>query len=109
MRLWAGDGIFTNALNPGGYPHPNLQKHVGGRLVTPPEKQKNVQQGAVPRFCSATWPQLESIGGRYFEDCNEAEIVQRRPNNFGGGVAPYAVDPSNAGRLWNLTTTKLLA
>jgi hypothetical protein len=52
--------------------------------------------------------QLESIGGRYFEDCNEAEIVQRRPDNFGGGVAPYAVDPSNAGRLWNFTT-KLLA
>ena len=106
-RLWAGDGIFTNALNPGAI-LTNLQKHVGGRLVTPPEKQKNVQQGAATSVLLATWPQLESIGGRYFEDCNEAEIVQRRPNNFGGGVAPYAVDPSNAGRLWNLTT-KLLA
>ena len=43
-RRWAKDGIFTNALNPGAI-LTNLQKHVGGKLVTPPEKQKNPEQG----------------------------------------------------------------
>ena len=106
-RRWAEDGIFANALNPGAI-LTNLQKHVGGRLVTPPEKVKNVQQGAATSVLLATCPPHPSIGGRYFEDCNEAEIVQRRPDNFGGGVAPYALNPGNAERLWNLAT-KLLA
>jgi hypothetical protein len=44
------------------------------------------------------------IGGRYFENCNEAEMVQARPENFGGGVAPYALDPANAVRLWSLAS-----
>jgi hypothetical protein len=38
-----GDGVFVNALNPGAI-LTNLQKHVGGKLITPPEKQKTVQQ-----------------------------------------------------------------
>jgi len=50
---------------------------------------------------------LEGIGGRYFEDCSEADVVHRRPDNFGGGVAPYALDPENAERLWSLATTML--
>jgi len=44
---------------------------------------------------------MESAG-RYFEDCNEAAVVFRRPTDFSGGVAPYAIDPSNAERLWNV-------
>jgi NAD(P)-dependent dehydrogenase (short-subunit alcohol dehydrogenase family) len=105
-RRWAEDGIFANALNPGAI-LTNLQKHVGGKLATPPEKQKNTQQGAATSVLLATSPQLEGVGGRYFEDCNEAPTVSRRPDNFGGGVAPYAIDPANAERLWNLATTML--
>lgn len=41
----------------------------------------------------------EGIGGRYFVDCNEAEPVAQR-TQYMGGVAPYALDPGNAGRLW---------
>jgi hypothetical protein len=55
----------------------------------------------------ATSRQLEGVGGRYFEDCNEASAVHRRPDNFSGGVAPYALDPENAERLWRLATTML--
>jgi hypothetical protein len=50
----------------------------------------------------ATSPLLDGVGGRYFEDCNEAAVVFRRPTDFSGGVAPYAIDPSNAERLWNV-------
>jgi hypothetical protein len=45
---------------------------------------------------------LDGIGGRYFEDCCEALPVRRRPSDFSGGVAPYAIDADNAERLWDL-------
>jgi hypothetical protein len=47
---------------------------------------------------------LEGIGGRYFEDGNEAEILQGKPEMFGGGVSPYALDPTNAEKLWKMAT-----
>jgi hypothetical protein len=47
-----------------------------------------------------TSPLLEGIGGRYFEDCNEAE-----PNQPGSrrGVAAYALDPDAAALLWQVS------
>lgn len=46
---------------------------------------------------------MEGIGGRYFEDVNEAPVVRSRPSRLGvPGVAGYALDPGNAERLWEL-------
>jgi NAD(P)-dependent dehydrogenase (short-subunit alcohol dehydrogenase family) len=101
-RRWAGEGIYANALNPGAIPT-NLQKHTGA-MKTPPERRKTPQQGAATSVLLATSPLLDSIGGRYFEDCNEAAVVSRRPTDFTGGVAPYAIDPTNAERLWEVAT-----
>lgn len=98
-RRWAGDGIFANALNPGAIAT-NLQKHTGG-LKTPPERRKNTAQGAATSVLLAASPLLDGIGGRYFEDCNEAQVVSRRPADY-RGVASYALDPANAERLWNI-------
>jgi hypothetical protein len=47
----------------------------------------------------ATSPQLQGIAGRYFEDCNEAKVVAKREGS--AGVAPDALDPANAERLWD--------
>jgi NAD(P)-dependent dehydrogenase (short-subunit alcohol dehydrogenase family) len=102
---WAGDGITANALNPGAIAT-NLQRHVGGKLVTPPERQKTPEQGAATSVLLATSPQLEGIGGRYFDDCNEAPTVDHRGAN-GSGVAGYALDPSNADRLWEISEALL--
>ena len=99
-RRWARDGILANALNPGAIAT-NLQKHTGG-LKTPIERRKTTAQGAATSVLLAASPLLAGIGGRYFEDCNEAPVVQRRPADFSGGVAPYALDPSNAERLWSI-------
>lgn len=99
-RRWAGDGIIANALNPGAIAT-NLQKHTGG-LRTPPALQKTTQQGASTSVLLAASLLLAGIGGRYFEDCNEAPVVLRRPTDFSGGVAPYAIDPANAERLWDM-------
>jgi hypothetical protein len=40
------------------------------------------------------------VGGRYFEDCNEAEPVQP---GIRRGVAAYALDPDSAARSWQVS------
>jgi NAD(P)-dependent dehydrogenase (short-subunit alcohol dehydrogenase family) len=102
---WAADGITANALNPGAIAT-NLQRHVGGKLVTPPERQKTPEQGAATSVLLATSPDLEGIGGRYFEDCNEAPTVDQRDAD-GTGVASYALEPANAQRLWDVSEALL--
>lgn len=97
---WAGDGIYSNALNPGAIAT-GLQQHTGG-LKTPVELQKTVEQGASTSVLLAASPLLAGVGGRYFEDCREARVVPARPADYSGGVAPYALDHDNADRLWEL-------
>jgi NAD(P)-dependent dehydrogenase (short-subunit alcohol dehydrogenase family) len=99
-RRWAKDGIVANALNPGAIAT-NLQKHTGG-LKTPPERRKTPQQGAATSVLLAASPLLEGVGGCYFEDCNEAATVSKRPTDW-MGVAHYALDRANAERLWNVS------
>jgi len=46
----------------------------------------------------------EGIGGRYFDDCDEAPVVYERDAGAGArGVAAYALDPDNAERLWEVS------
>jgi NAD(P)-dependent dehydrogenase (short-subunit alcohol dehydrogenase family) len=102
-RRWADDNITANALMPGAI-HTNLQRHTGGRGSgrVPAELIKTVGQGAATSALLATSPLLEGVGGRYFVDCNETGIVDRRSGTL-HGVARYAVDPDNARRLWALS------
>jgi NAD(P)-dependent dehydrogenase (short-subunit alcohol dehydrogenase family) len=95
---WANEGITANSLMPGAI-QTNLQRHVGGKMVTPPERRKTVQQGAATSVLLATSPLLKGVGGRYFEDCNEAGPLKPE-NGITTGVADYALDPKNADRLW---------
>jgi NAD(P)-dependent dehydrogenase (short-subunit alcohol dehydrogenase family) len=101
---WAKDGITANAVMPGAIAT-NLQRHTGG-LRTPVERQKTPAQGAATTLFVATSPELEGIGGRYFEDVNEAPTVERRGPDY-TGVAPYALDRANADRLWDYATELL--
>jgi hypothetical protein len=76
---------------------------------------KTIGQGAATSVLVATSPQLEGIGGRYFEDCNQAPVLgSTSPGTSGddpgsyrplqqSGVASYALDPENASRLWELS------
>jgi NAD(P)-dependent dehydrogenase (short-subunit alcohol dehydrogenase family) len=105
-RRWAADGITANALMPGAIAT-NLQRHLGG-MKTPVELRKTPEEGAATSVLLAVSPLLEGIGGRYFADCNEAIPVS---NSKGGmdGVAPYALDPANAERLWEESLRMLAA
>lgn len=69
-RRWAGDGIRANALNPGAIAT-GLQKHTGG-LRTPERYRKTIEQGAATSVFLGASPLVDGIGGRYFEDVNEA-------------------------------------
>ncbi|MEW1775115.1 SDR family NAD(P)-dependent oxidoreductase [Streptomyces sp. NPDC086777] len=101
-RRWAADGITANALMPGAI-YTNLQRHTGrGSGLVAAELIKSTEQGAATSVLLATSPLLEGIGGRYFDDCNESEVVDRRTGRL-HGVARYAVDPDNARRLWDLS------
>jgi NAD(P)-dependent dehydrogenase (short-subunit alcohol dehydrogenase family) len=97
-RRWSGEGIYANALNPGAIAT-GLQKHTGD-LKTPKDLQRTIPQGAATSVLLAASPLLDKVGGRYFEDCNEAATVTRRPADY-AGVAWYALDPANAERLWD--------
>ncbi|OBB17837.1 oxidoreductase [Mycobacteriaceae bacterium 1482268.1] len=105
-RRWANDGITCNALMPGAIFDTRLGRHVDAGHVSSAAKQlrlKTVEQGAATSVLLAASPLLDGVGGRYFEDCNEARVVDRRGAPGTGGVARYAVDPANAERLWDVS------
>jgi NAD(P)-dependent dehydrogenase (short-subunit alcohol dehydrogenase family) len=104
---WRDDGITVNAVNPGAIATP-LQRHVGGKLATPVELRKTTEQGASTTVLLAVSPLLEGVGGRYFNDNQEAVPTDHRPadvRELVASVAPYSLDPGNADRLWALSTT----
>jgi NAD(P)-dependent dehydrogenase (short-subunit alcohol dehydrogenase family) len=119
---WAADGIVANAVHPGGIMETNLARHMDPEQVEQlraaatatgtttqtvngaPIRFKTIAQGAATSVLVATSPELAGIGGRYFEDCNEAETL--RPDSVStapSGVAPYALNPDTAERLWALS------
>ncbi len=51
-------------------------------------------------------PALEGIGGRYFEDVQEARVVDQRTSDY-TGIAAYALEPANADLLWALSVDLL--
>jgi NAD(P)-dependent dehydrogenase (short-subunit alcohol dehydrogenase family) len=102
---WSSDGITANALNPGDLETVH-QRHLDGDPATSPDLQRAIQQDAATCVLLAASPLLEGVGGRYFEECNEAARVAQRTDDF-HGVAPYALDPENADRLWDMSTDML--
>jgi NAD(P)-dependent dehydrogenase (short-subunit alcohol dehydrogenase family) len=110
-KRWASDGITVNALMPGGI-RTNLQRYITdedlrrmrARMGGGAPAWKTPEQGAATSVLVATSPLLDGVGGRYFEDCNEAE-----PNEPGTrrGVAAYALDPAAAALLWEVSVDTL--
>lgn len=110
-RQWAGDGITANAVHPGAILQTNLSRHMPAGLVANVKAAsrqafKTVGQGAATTIVVATSPLLAGVTGRYFEDCNPAEVIGPEDTDLPAhprGVAWYALDPGNAARLWELS------
>ena len=111
-RLGADAGVRAFAVHPGGILTP-LQRHlthdemVGYGWIdedgNPRGEFKRPEQGAATSLWCATSPQLDGMGGVYCEDCDIAELVPATETDRMGGVRPYAVDPDEAARLWELS------
>jgi len=104
------EGVLANAVNPGGS-MTGLQRHLSEeelrKLGWLDDKGQVNGRWRSPAQCAATstWlvsaPDLQGIGGRYFEDCNEAEPWQAdQPMR---GVQPHALSRKSASRLWDLS------
>ncbi|MEU5753010.1 SDR family NAD(P)-dependent oxidoreductase [Streptomyces sp. NPDC047853] len=107
-KRWAADGITVNALMPGGI-RTNLQRHVSDEELARLRAQapggtelrwKTTEQGAATSVLLAASPLLEGVGGRYFEDCNEAVRDRLTART---GVADHALDPEAASLLWQVS------
>jgi NAD(P)-dependent dehydrogenase (short-subunit alcohol dehydrogenase family) len=100
---WASDGITVNALHPGAILQTNLSRYMSAAEL---ENAKGRYTFKTPGQGAATSLLLDGVGGRYFEDCNEAE-----PNQPGTrrGIASYALDPEAAARLWQVSIDTLVS
>lgn len=123
-RRWAGDGIRGYAVHPGVAFGTNLGPWLtedalramgilddSGRPIIDPDRElKTPQQAASTSVFAATNPVLADIGGVYLKD-NDIAPLNDAPAavTFGSepitlsGVAPHAVDPDSARRLWDLS------
>ncbi len=113
-RRGKDDGIRAFSLHPGQI-LTNLARHLsaeeiagfdaldaeGKPIVDPDRGMKTPQQGAATSVWAATSPLLAGKGGLYLEDCNIAPVHAGDPGRK--GVAPYAMDPAAAARLWELS------
>ena len=115
-RRWAGDGITANALMPGGDPHEPAAPRRGRRgdkgtlgRGSSARASSGRRPSRAPRrpSCSRPPPRSTGIGGRYFEDCNEAAVNDDEDTVVRTGVRSYALDPEAAARLWDASLAML--
>ncbi len=101
-------GVRAFAVHPGGIPT-ELGRHLTdetlGQMVerskTANVRWKTVPQGAATTVFAATAPELDGEGGVYLEDCHIADVTD--DPEVSGGVRPYALDPTRADALWELS------
>jgi NAD(P)-dependent dehydrogenase (short-subunit alcohol dehydrogenase family) len=114
-RLGEDAGVRAFAVHPGGILTP-LQRHLPKQEMVrlgwideagnPAEHIgfKTPEQGAATTLWCATSPQLDRKGGVYCVDCDIAELAtpDADPEDR-TTVRPYAVDPAEAERLWDVS------
>ena len=101
-------GVRAFAVHPGGIPTElgrHLTEETLGQMVerskTANVRWKTVPQGAATTVFAATAPELDGEGGVYLEDCHIADLID--DPEVSGGVRPYALDPTRADALWELS------
>jgi NAD(P)-dependent dehydrogenase (short-subunit alcohol dehydrogenase family) len=100
-------GVRACAVHPGGiqtelgrHLTPEVMERFRSRFPNRPSERtgfKSIPQGAATSVWAAVVADADSIGGRYCEDCNVAEVID---DQLSQGVMPYAVDPAGADALW---------
>jgi NAD(P)-dependent dehydrogenase (short-subunit alcohol dehydrogenase family) len=112
-RRWVHDGITANAMAPG-FIHTNLQRHISaptmqalgvmdgdGTIITP-DYYKTPEEAASTIVLLAASPLVAGVNGAYFEDGQEASVVEGGPEAL-NGVASWSIDPKTADKLWDMS------
>lgn len=111
-RRWSEDGIFANAVNPGGVAtglqrnfSPRQRESLAAAEAAGVFAYKSVEQGAATTIIAAVAPQLAKAGGHYLDDGQEAYPVPNEADlaDHPHGVKQWALDPDLAERLWNVS------
>jgi NAD(P)-dependent dehydrogenase (short-subunit alcohol dehydrogenase family) len=113
-RRWERTQITVNAVHPGAVLESNISRHMDPDLLEQLRssgryRYKTLAQGAATSVLVATLPQLDGVGGRYFEHNQQAIVTDDPAAAYaeGHGVARYALDSDNARRLWELSERAL--
>ncbi|SEF37818.1 NAD(P)-dependent dehydrogenase, short-chain alcohol dehydrogenase family [Amycolatopsis pretoriensis] len=111
-RRWAADGIFANAVNPGGVAT-GLQRDftdaqkasLAAAEAAGIFRYKTVGQGAATTIVAAVAPEFARTGGHYLDDAREAYTVPDDADlaDHPHGVKAWALDPDLARRLWTVS------
>ncbi|MBE1878452.1 SDR family NAD(P)-dependent oxidoreductase [Myceligenerans pegani] len=132
-RRWSGDGIRGYVVHPGIIATTNLGPargageapeqpedwmamlraqglfdDAGNPVIAPEQGLKTPAQGAATAVLAATSPLLAGIGGVYLKDNDISPVDDTPPTTEFDGppptdVAPHAIDPESARRLWTLS------
>jgi NAD(P)-dependent dehydrogenase (short-subunit alcohol dehydrogenase family) len=106
----AASGVHAFSVHPGGI-HTELGRHMTPETLESLRTQmaaegrsfrwKTIPQGAATSCWAATASELDAHGGAYLEDCGVAAVSDE--GGLERGVRSYAIDPTRADALWDLS------
>lgn len=105
-RLYGSQGLHGTSLHPGAINTDisrNLPREVLDSIMTNPyvlKILKSSEQGAATTVWAAVGKEWEKKGGRYLEDCQEAERGEDDGQTFGVGWVKQTYSPEDESRLW---------
>ncbi|KAH8665027.1 hypothetical protein BGZ60DRAFT_506129 [Tricladium varicosporioides] len=105
-RRYGSQGLHATSVHPGAV-MTDLVRHIDPTQLAESAKDKRVlkilkskEQGAATTVWAAIGKEWENRGGRYLEDCAEAERGPDDGNMWGKGYVAHTYDPAKEKRLW---------
>ena len=105
-RRYGSEGLHATSVHPGGI-GTNISRHLGPEFVQYIMSNealvkilKSLEQGAATTVVAAIGKEWENKGGKYLEDCEEAQRGKDDNDTFGVGYVRQTYDPKNEERLW---------
>lgn len=105
-RRYGAGGLHGLSLHPGAIDS-EISRHVGqefvAKIMSNPDLisvLKSPEQGAATTILAAIGKEWEGKGGKYLEDCEEAQRGEDDGSNFSVGWVKQTYDPESEARLW---------
>ncbi|KAJ5385761.1 Short-chain dehydrogenase/reductase SDR [Penicillium cosmopolitanum] len=105
-RLYGSQGLHATSLHPGAINTDisrNMPPEFLEAIMTNPyilKILKSSQQGAATTVWAAVGKEWEAKGGKYLEDCKEADRGEDDGQTFGAGWVKQTYNPEEEDRLW---------